>query len=479
MKRIAFGRWSVTNMVLALSSLLLCLTFMSLGTIVRSIQSQTAAQQVFMDRTAASDQVVADLSAMQQLFRVTGHSDFDDDFQPYLAACADLDQSIDILRKLTPDSEELLNFLRRAESFNEYQRHWLQLTIDGEHPYYDVYRYISDGLARHLAQAIEVSQRDTSAARAAYIGQMQALYRSMHILAAVFTAACLLLALLYAFFLRDVRRTFQRVAEYCARLADREWEIEDLSGMRYREFVLIAETVNHMKDEIRSHIRKIESQAELERQLNEEKLINEQQRAMMAEAQMSALRAQVNPHFLFNALNLIGVSSMVGSADMVMQIVEATGRILRYSLYHNDKMTDLDDELEVVDQYLYIQKCRFHDSFTVMIHNELEGEGVRIPTMSVQPIVENSFKHGFGNRKDLRVELIVRKEGDRLEIVVSDDGVGFDPACTDQKSGGIGLTNIRRRLELIYGRERVSMKIQSEPGKGSSITLHIPYEVAE
>lgn len=479
MKRSAFGHWSVTNMVLTLSSLLLLLTFVSLVTMVRSIQRQTAAQRVFMDRTAASDQIIADLSTMQRLFRVTGHSDFDDDFQPYLAACADLDRSIGTLRELASDSQELLNFLRRVESFNTYQRQWLYLAIDGEYLYYDTYRYVSDGLARHLEQAIEVSQRDTSAAQAAYGEQMHTLYRSMHILAVVFTAACLLLAGLYANFLRDVRQTFQRVTEYCARLANREWEIKDLSGMRYREFALIAETVNHMKDEIYCHIRKIEGQAELERQLSEEKLINEQQRAMMAEAQMSALRAQVNPHFLFNALNLIGVSSMVGSTDMVMQIVEATGRILRYSLYHNDKMTALDDELEVVDQYLYIQKCRFRDAFTAAIHNELEGEEVRIPTMSVQPIVENCFKHGFGNRKNLRVELIARKEGEQLEIVVSDDGVGFDPASTDPKNGGIGLSNIRKRLDLIYGAEQVKMEIRSEPGKGSRVTLRIPYEVAE
>ena len=200
---------------------------------------------------------------------------------------------------------------------------------------------------------------------------------------------------------------------------------------------------------------------------------------MMIAAQLSALRAQVNPHFLFNSLNLIGVTALIGDSKIVMQMVEATGRILRYSLYHQERMTALDEELEIVEQYLFLQKCRFNDAIEAEIHNDLEGEDIQIPTMSIQPIVENCFKHGFGNRKSLHIHISVTWEENKVSISVTDNGVGFEPEKVLKKEwGGIGLSNIQKRLELLYGPEEAKMEIASIPGISSSVTLLIPQEVS-
>ena len=146
----------------------------------------------------------------------------------------------------------------------------------------------------------------------------------------------------------------------------------------YRELTLITQTANRMKEKIKQSIEEIQNQAMLEKQLAEEKLVNEQQRSMVVAAQMAALRAQVNPHFLFNSLNTIGVTALVGDSKMVMQMVEATGKILRYSLYHQELMTNLDDELDVVLQYLFLQKCRFGEAVRSEIQNDFEGEEIEI-----------------------------------------------------------------------------------------------------
>jgi len=196
---------------------------------------------------------------------------------------------------------------------------------------------------------------------------------------------------------------------------------------------------------------------------------------MLIAAQMSALRAQVNPHFLFNSLNLIGVTALIGDSKTVMQMVEATGKILRYSLYHQELMTPLDEELEIVLQYLFLQKSRFGDEVKAEIHNELEGEEILIPTMSIQPIVENCFKHGFGNKKSLHIHISVTWEDDKISICVIDNGVGFVPEQVLEKDkGGIGLNNIRKRLELMYGKDQASVRIESVPGEYTSVTLQIP-----
>ncbi len=265
------------------------------------------------------------------------------------------------------------------------------------------------------------------------------------------------------------------MTEYFNRLAASEWETPDLGRAPYGEFTLIAQTANRMKDKIRASIKEIENRARLENQLAEERLINEKQKRMLIAAQMSALRAQVNPHFLFNSLNLIGVTALVGDSKTVMQMVEATGSILRYSLYHQETMTALDDEVDIVFQYLFLQKCRFNDAVHAEIHNDLEGEDIEIPTMSIQPIVENCFKHGFGSKKSLHIHIAITWEGDKVLICVTDNGMGLNPEKVLKEGGnGIGLKNIRRRLELIYGTGRAAIKIEGKPGEYSSITLLIP-----
>ena len=131
------------------------------------------------------------------------------------------------------------------------------------------------------------------------------------------------------------RLALNHMTEYFNHLASSEWETPDLKETAYRELTLITQTANRMKEKIKQSIEEIQNQAMLEKQLAEEKLVNEQQRSMVVAAQMAALRAQVNPHFLFNSLNTIGVTALVGDSKMVMQMVEATGKILRYSLYHH------------------------------------------------------------------------------------------------------------------------------------------------
>lgn len=463
------------------SSLGAAVLFMALSVIcttVYGLSVQSRLQDQFIRRTSAVDTILEDLHEMEQVFGLFSRTWSEEGYSDYGRICEKLDLDLKDYREYCVDAPVTLNYIRRLNSFNVYQQKQIAEALGGREPKYNTVLYVDGGLNMHQQQALEMAKSDMLYARNRYEADFENTSRWMYLIIGAFAAAALIMGALLGHFSVVTKRTLDGMMESFNRLAVRDWETPDLEGSRYREFTLISQTANHMKQEIKNYIKEIEKQAKLEKQLNEERLINEKQHTMMIAAQMSALRAQVNPHFLFNSLNLIGVTALVGSSEHVMQLVEATGNILRYSLYQKELTTPLDEELDIVSQYLYLQKCRFSDAVKAEIHNDLEGEDIYIPTMSVQPVVENCFKHGFGSKEKLHIHISVTKgEGNLVEVCVTDDGVGFDASqVKGEGQGGIGLSNIRKRLELMYGNERDWLEIESEPGEYSSVTIYIPQE---
>lgn len=447
-------------------------------TMVYGLSVQSQLQEQFITRTAAVDTILEDLHEMERVFGLFSRDWSEEGFADYREACKKLTGDLLEYREYCQDAPVTLNYVRRLNNFNVYQQEQIRKTMDGMGTFYETVQYVDGGLNMHQQQALEMAKSDTLYARKQYESDFQKVSRWMFLISGAFAVVALVMGGLLARFSVVTKRALDGMMEYFNRLAARDWEAPDLKEFQYREFTLISQTANRMKQEIKNYIKEIEKQAKLEKQLHEERLINEQQHTMMISAQMSALRAQVNPHFLFNSLNLIGVTALVGSSEHVMQLVEATGNILRYSLYQKEVTTPLDEELDIVRQYLYLQKCRFSDAVKSEIHNELEGEEIQIPTMSIQPVVENCFKHGFGNKEKLHIHISVTKEDDDLVAVcVTDNGVGFDVTqIQSEGDSGIGLGNIRKRLELMYGTGRKWIEIESEPGIYSSVTILIPQE---
>lgn len=463
------------------SSLGAAVLFMAIAVIcttVYGLSVQSRLQDHFIRRTSAVDTILEDLYEMERVFGLFSRNWSEEGYEDYGRVCEKLDVDLEDYRAYCADAPVTLNFIRRLNSFNVYQQEQITKAVRGEESRYKTVLYVDSGLNMHQQQMFEMAKSDMLLARNRYDAEFENVSRWMYLIIGAFAVAALIMGVLLGHFSAVTKRALDGMMDSFNRLAARDWEAPDLKESRYREFTLISQTANRMKQEIKDYIKEIEKQAKLEKQLHEERLINEQQHTMMIAAQMSALRAQVNPHFLFNSLNLIGVTALVGSSEHVMQLVEATGNILRYSLYQKELTTPLDEELEIVSQYLYLQKCRFGDAVKTEIHNDLEGEEICIPTMSVQPVVENCFKHGFGNKESLHIHISVTKgEGNLVEVCVTDDGIGFDATQIQGGSdSGIGLNNIRRRLELMYGSGRNWMEIESEPGVYSSVTIWIPQE---
>lgn len=199
--------------------------------------------------------------------------------------------------------------------------------------------------------------------------------------------------------------------------------------------------------------------------------------ANLVTARLQALRMQINPHFLFNTLNSISVLAMRGEARRVVQMLDELAGVLRITLDRTDDVVSLDEELDLVDRYLRVEQVRFEDRLRVHRSIAPAARAARVPSLILQPLVENALKHGVGAVPGpVEIEIGACVEDGRTEIWVRDTGPGFDRHATDGR--GVGLENTRLRLEAMYG-EEASVTL-SPPGRGAEVRLVLPHvEAAE
>jgi sensor histidine kinase YesM len=192
----------------------------------------------------------------------------------------------------------------------------------------------------------------------------------------------------------------------------------------------------------------------------------------LAGAQLQALQAQLQPHFLFNTLNAIA-SLIPESPAAAEEMVESLADLLRASLRDGrEHEIPLEREMEILDQYLRIQELRFQDRLRVRRALPAELAAALVPPLLLQPLVENAIKHGVAPRPGGGL-VSVRAEGsrDQVVIVVEDDGPGFTGAARD--GAGLGLANTRERLERLYG-DASALVVGDRPGGGASVTVRLP-----
>jgi two-component system LytT family sensor kinase len=212
---------------------------------------------------------------------------------------------------------------------------------------------------------------------------------------------------------------------------------------------------------------KIWNSARIEHRLQE-------QETLLLAAKIEALKSQINPHFLFNTLT--SISSLIRSQpDTARMLIIKLSALLRRLMSSHEHFVSLREELESVDEYLDIEVVRFGQ--TLRVHKEIAPDTMDlvVPSMILQPLVENAIKHGLA-RKIGPGSITIRamRDGGRAVVEVDDDGMGFLMERLDQPmSSGIGLANVRERLRVIYGASG-QLTLASEPGKGTRARIEIP-----
>jgi two-component system LytT family sensor kinase len=211
--------------------------------------------------------------------------------------------------------------------------------------------------------------------------------------------------------------------------------------------------------------------------------IREQEIAKLAsEAELRALRAQINPHFLFNALTTIGYLIQTAPPRALDTLFRLTA-LLRGVLRSEGEFTTLGRELEVVESYLDIERARFEHRLLVTIDVPARLRSIRVPSLILQPLVENAVKHGIGQKQSggqVAICARVERTGDgqrRLALTIQDSGAGTTPHALERgRASGVGLRNVERRLECQYGAAG-SLSIRTAPDRGTVVEIRIPLAV--
>ena len=194
----------------------------------------------------------------------------------------------------------------------------------------------------------------------------------------------------------------------------------------------------------------------------------------LAGARLAALQARLNPHFLFNSLNTVNVLVRAGENAAATRVIEQLSDVLRTTLNRShDTEISLDDELELVRQYLAVEQARFSDRLRPAFDVDPALRSAAVPSFAIQHLVENAVRHGVARRSNAgRIEVSARRVGNMLEVAVADDGPGITPE--DASRSGHGLANTRERLATLYG-DRGSLEVTSGPEQGTTAVMRIPY----
>ncbi len=201
------------------------------------------------------------------------------------------------------------------------------------------------------------------------------------------------------------------------------------------------------------------------------------QEERLAQAELRALRAQISPHFIYNALAAVA-GDIHARPEEARELLIDFAEFTRYLFRDGRSYVTLDEELAHVERYLRLEQARFRDKLHVSFDVALNTRAAVVPAMSIQPLVENAVRHGVEQRAGSgRIAITAHVSGGDMELRVSDDGSGIEPervpALLAGAGGGIGLSNVDARLRATFG-ERYALRIDSQPGEGTTVVMTVP-----
>ena len=324
----------------------------------------------------------------------------------------------------------------------------------------------------------------------------------MRMLTLVGLVAVGLLGLAFGLLLSNhITGPIRKLAAASIHMAEGNLAVKAIESRSRDEVGVLATSFNLMSASIRQLVEDLREKAELEKRFHEEELKNMRMQQSLHEAQLLGLQSQINPHFLFNTLNTIARTSMFEHAPDTTRLIQSLANIFRYNLRGHGKTVSLEEELAMVREYMHIQQQRFGSRVRFELSCRLDPRTVRIPSLTLQPFVENAVIHGLEPLEEGGgLRLSIRARGSRVLIRIHDTGVGIPrerlrslgcdrlgagglrglgcdglpPGPGDgEEGGGIGIANVARRLALCWGgRER--LRICSRPAAGTLVTLSFP-----
>lgn len=272
----------------------------------------------------------------------------------------------------------------------------------------------------------------------------------------------------------------------CARkIAKNDFTGEDPSVENRDEMGELVRAFNKMKRSTKGYIDTLKENHRMSELLHREKIERVEMEKQLSGARLELLKSQINPHFLFNTLNMIACMAKLEEAVTTERMISSMGSLFRYNLKTSEQIVTLARELKVVQDYMYIQQMRFGSRILYSCDLKVDAEQAMIPAFTLQPVVENAMVHGLSKKEQGgRVHVRIWEQGNRLVISVADTGLGMSEerlaevteAMKERRTSriGIGLGNIYKRIHMMY--KQGEFRIASIEGRGTVIQMFIPQE---
>lgn len=286
-----------------------------------------------------------------------------------------------------------------------------------------------------------------------------------------------LISVLFAYWISlRINRPIQQLVRTAEQISGGNLQVAPPRMAAHDEFRTLSEAFVQMQEHLKLLIRKEKEGLEKDR--------------LVKELELAVLQNQINPHFLFNSLNVLSKLALLEGAEKTSDLTVSMSNLLRYNLRRLDRPVPLRDEVEHAREYFTIQQARFRERIRFETDIDEEGLDVLVPVLTLQPILENVFVHAIeGMEEGAIIRLSVRRTPDEVQVSVSDNGIGMSedireallhyneesprPDQGEGHSTGLGTRNVFKRLELFYDRQDM-VSIESSPGRGTTVLIRIP-----
>ena len=335
---------------------------------------------------------------------------------------------------------------------------------------------------RELSERAILDNNDTYAALNARNDRLKRLEAVVIAMSAIF-AALMVAALV------PVLRSVVQLTRSSRQIGEGQLDIPDVPEGG-GEIGQMAKVFNEMRRSMKQRVELLNRNNEMQRELHVKETEALELQALIERAKLQQLRSQINPHFLFNTLNVIRYTAMQENAEQTQALLDALSRLFRYTLGSNDAQVPLSREVQIVDAFYSLYHARFGEQVTMAWHipPTLDLTETMVPSFIIQPLVENAFNHGIAHKEGGgRVDIWLEPQPELLLVRVADDGVGMSEDALAHLRGQlneppdtgehIGLCNVAARLRLRG--ERYGLDIHSEEGRGTEVAVRAPMTILQ
>jgi len=415
-------------------------------------------------------------------FRLYNRDRNEGDFGEYEVATLNVIQSLEELSSVFKEDERSNMNYRIVSQMLEHRNEMIR--------FYENYEVQDKTFSRDLDYIVILSERisaQLNSLTSSYLNQMNDMneenmiwYQNMQNFSNGLTFLILLSLIVVIFFIaRIVKKKLEEAAQVVSEIGNRNFAVENVERTGFKDVNVYIDTMNNMKGEIKDLIAQTEAYTKSQIQY-------EQQKRMLAESRMKELQLQINPHFLFNTLSIVIRHIQFGEKETSIKLIKETSKILRSSLGKKKGIIPLDDEIELLNSYIFIQQLHLKDRVEISldVRKAYGNEVLEVPPLVIQPLVENAVMHGMSSMTSGgKIDIRIIERADRVVVEVEDNGKGIPQDIIEKVSSGsydghIGLLNVIRRLQFLYDREDV-FDIRSEEGKGTTVILNLYKRRAE